>query len=56
LLVPAGIAVAFHDALSVAGYNAELTIVEEGTHRSVVDPEIDGDVVVAAVLEAAGQE
>jgi acetyl esterase/lipase len=53
LLVPAGIAVAFHEGLAEAGYDVELTIVEGGTHQSVVDPEVDGDLVVEAVLGAA---
>jgi acetyl esterase/lipase len=56
LLVPAGIALAFHDALDDAGYDVELTIVEEGTHRSVVDPDAEADIVVEAVLSVSGQE
>jgi len=54
LLVPAGFAIAFDDALAEAGYDVELTIVENGDHGSVVDPQADGGLVVAAVLEVAG--
>lgn len=55
LLVPAGFAVVFNDALGAAGYDVGLTLVEDGDHGSVVDPEDDGDLAVAAVLEVAGQ-
>jgi acetyl esterase/lipase len=56
LLVPAGFAVMFDQALDEAGYDVELTIIEGGNHRSVVDPEADGDRVVSAVLEVADQD
>ena len=54
LLVPAGFAVEFNDALRTAGYDVELTIIEGGDHGSVVDPGADGARTVAAVLEVAG--
>lgn len=54
LLVPAGFALSFHDALVEAGYDVGLTIVEKGNHQTVVDPLADGGVVVARVLEVAG--
>jgi acetyl esterase/lipase len=56
LLVPAGFAVMFDQALDEAGYDVELTMIEDGNHRTVVDPEADGDQVVAAVLEVTGQD
>ncbi len=55
LLVPAGFAVVFNDALRAAGYDVGLTLVEDGDHGSVVDPEEDGDLVIAAVQEVTGQ-
>jgi fermentation-respiration switch protein FrsA (DUF1100 family) len=55
LLVPAGFAVAFNEALVNAGYNAELTIVANGNHGSVVDPEGDGGLALEAVREIGGQ-
>lgn len=54
LLVPAGFALEFNDALRAAGYDVQLTIIEGGDHGSVVDPGADGARTVAAVLEVAG--
>jgi acetyl esterase/lipase len=54
LLVPAGFAVGFDKALAEAGYDVELTIIDDGDHRSVVDPRGDGREVVAAVLDLFG--
>lgn len=54
LLAPAGFAVGFHSALQDAGYDVALTIIDDGDHRSVVDPTADANEVVAAVLAVSG--
>jgi acetyl esterase/lipase len=54
LLAPVGFSIALHEDLEQGGYDVEMTIMEEGTHGSVVDPLADGAVVIAAVLAVSG--
>lgn len=54
LLVPAGFATGFHQALLEAGYDSELTIIEDGDHGSVVNPLTHGAEVIRTVLAISG--
>jgi acetyl esterase/lipase len=54
LLAPAGFSISLSEALEEAGYDVALTVVEDGTHSSVVDPLADGTVVVEIVQTISG--